>query len=342
MNALASKADNMIASPGNFIDRLFFGYQNAAALKAALELDVFTAIGEGSTDTVSLAARCKAAQRGIAALCDSLVVMGFLTKSSERYGLSADAAAFLDRRSPMCIAGIHDFLAAPELVELVFQDPAGAVRRGGAPGLANVAPDHPIWIRFARAMGPFMQLDAKLVAEYAGETPPRRVLDVSASHGLYGIAFGKRFPECRVTGLDWSAVVAVARENAAAAGMSDRYDTIAGSAFEVAWGTHYDWVLLPNFLHHFDKASCTTILRRAHAALSPGGRVAIVEWVPNEDRISPPVPALFAMTMLLTTPSGSTYTAAELAAMLTEAGFHAPQVTPLVPTPLTLLVAHAR
>ena len=121
----------MIASPGNFIDRLFFGYQNAAALKAALELDVFTAIGEGSTDTVSLAARCKAAQRGIATLCDSLVVMGFLTKSSERYALSADAAAFLDRRSPMCIAGIHDFLAAPEFVALVLR------RSGSSASLAG-------------------------------------------------------------------------------------------------------------------------------------------------------------------------------------------------------------
>jgi hypothetical protein len=113
----------MIASPANFIDRLFFGYQNAAALKAAVELDVFTAIGEGSTDMLSLAVRCKAAQPWIVALCDSLVVMAFLTKSSERYALSADAAAFLDRRSPMCIAGIHDFLAAPEFVALVFQDP---------------------------------------------------------------------------------------------------------------------------------------------------------------------------------------------------------------------------
>ena len=334
--------DDMTASPSNFINRLFFGYQNAAALKASLELDLFTAIGEGATDAVAIAARCKASLRGIAALCDSLVVMGFLTKSSDRYALSPDAAAFLDRRSPTCIGGIHDFLAAPEFVALVFQDPAGAVRRGGAPGLANVAPDHPIWVRFARAMGPFMALDAKLVAEHAGDPPPRRVLDISASHGLYGIAFGKRFPECHITGLDWSAVVAVARENAAAAGMADRYDTIAGDAFKVAWGEGYDWVLVPNFLHHFDSASCTAILRRAHAALLPGGRVAIVEWVPNEDRISPPVPALFAMTMLLTTPGGATYTAPELAAILVDAGFGPPEVTPLLPTPLTLLVARAQ
>lgn len=332
----------MTASPANFIDRVFFGYQNTAALKATLELDVFTAVGEGHVDVASLANRCEAAPRGIATLCDSLVVMGFLTKSAGKYAPSMDAAKFLDRRSPACIAGVHEFLAAPEMIALMFQDPVGAVRRGGAPGLANIASDHPIWVRFAQAMGPFMAPDARLVVQHAGDPPPRRVLDIAAGHGLYGIAFGQRFRECQVTALDWGAVVAVARENAAAAGIAERYDTIAGSAFEVSWGEGYDLVLVPNFLHHFDAAACTDILHRARAALAPGGRVAIVEWVPNEDRVSPPLPALFAMTMLLTTPKGTTYTAPELAAMLADAGFTSPDLIPLVPTPLALVLSRPR
>src|SRR4030095_241580 len=98
---------------------------------------------------------------------------------------------------------------------------------------------------------------------------------------------------------------------------------IVGSAFEVDWGKGYDIVLLPNFLHHFDRAGCMKILHRARAALAPKGRVAIVEWVPNDDRVSPPAPALFAMTMLLTTPKGTTYTATEVAAILTDDVFRA-------------------
>jgi hypothetical protein len=328
-------------SSANFVNRLFFGYQNAAVLKGALELDVFTAIGSGTLDVAALAAKCEASPRGIAALCDSLVVMGFLAKSSAGYTLTPDSAAFLDRNSPTCIAGIHEFMAAPEFVAMLFADPAGAVRRGGAPGLANISPDNPIWIRFARCMAPFMALDAKLVVDHASDAPPRRVLDISASHGIFGIAFGRRFPDCHITGLDWGAVVAVARENADAAGMGDRYDTIVGSAFEVDWGKGYDIVLLPNFLHHFDRAGCMKILHRARAALAPKGRVAIVEWVPNDDRISPPAPALFAMTMLLSTPSGTTYTAPEFSAMLAEAKFQDPDIIPLLPTPLTLVMARA-
>ena len=190
-------------------------------------------------------------------------------------------------------------------------------------------------------MGPFMELDAKLVADHASDPPPRRVLDIAASHGVLGLAFGRRFPDCHITGLDWGAVVAVARENAEAAGMGDRYDTIVGSAFDAEWGTGYDVVLLPNFLHHFDRAGCMKILHLTRAALAPQGRVAIVEWVPNEDRVSPPVPALVAMTMLLSTPSGTAYTGPELSAMLTEAKFERPEIVPLLPTPLTLVLARA-
>ena len=131
-------------SPANFVDRIFFGYQNAAVLKAALELDVFTAIGAGTVDVTALAAKSDASPRGIAALCDSLVVMGFLTKSSGGYALAPDAAVFLDRNSPACIASIHEFLASPEFVAMVFQDPAGAVRRGGGPGRRKIEPAKPI------------------------------------------------------------------------------------------------------------------------------------------------------------------------------------------------------
>src|SRR6478609_5030778 len=83
---------------------LFFAtanaYQRAAALKAAVELELFTAIGEGCATPAELARRCKAAERGVRILADFLVVIGFLTKREGRYGLTPDAATFLDRRSP--------------------------------------------------------------------------------------------------------------------------------------------------------------------------------------------------------------------------------------------------
>ena len=152
------------------------------------------------------------------------------------------------------------------------------------------------------------------------------MLDVSASHGAFGLAFARQNPAARVVGLDWPNVLEVAKENAAAAGVADRYDTIAGSAFEVDLGAGYDVVLLPNFLHHFDPPTCEKLLRRVHKALAAGGRVATLEFIPDDNRVTPPMSATFALTMLGTTPSGDAYTFHELSRIATEAGFRGPRV----------------
>jgi hypothetical protein len=89
----------------------------------------------------------------------------------------------------------------------------------------------------------------------------------------------------------------------------------------VDFGGPYDAVLLTNFLHHFDVATCVGLLRKVRAALKPGGISATLEFVPNEDRVSPPMAAGFSLTMLISTPAGDAYTFRELEAMHREAGF---------------------
>ena len=96
---------------------------------------------------------------------------------------------------------------------------------------------------------------------------------------------------------------------------------------------------MPNFLHHFDEATCVGLLRKGRAALAPGGRLAISEFVPNEDRVSPPREAMFAYIMLATTQAGTAFPASALERMLTQAGFHQTKFVPLPPSPQTLIVA---
>ncbi len=62
---------------------------------------------------------------------------------------------------------------------------------------------------------------------------------------------------------------------------------LPGSAFDVEFGGPYDTVLLTNFLHHFDKPTCVSLLKKVRASLKPGGKAATLEFVPNEDRVSP-------------------------------------------------------
>jgi ubiquinone/menaquinone biosynthesis C-methylase UbiE len=201
----------------------------------------------------------------------------------------------------------------------------------------TVAPDNPIWVTFARGMAPMMALPAHLMAKLVDPAAdrPLRILDIAAGHGLYGIEFAKNNPQASIVALDWQGVLEVAKENAAAAGVLERYSTIEGSAFDVDYrdgGEGYDLVLLTNFLHHFDPPTNETLLRKVHAALRDGGRAVTLEFVPNEDRISPPDSAPFSVMMLGSTPSGDAYTFRELEQMLANAGFKRSELHQLPPS----------
>jgi SAM-dependent methyltransferase len=310
-------------------------YQRTEALKAAIELEVFTAIGEGKTTANAIAERTNAAERGIRILCDFLCIMGFLNKAGKEYSLTPDSAMFLDKKSPAYMGVATEFMLSPMLTA-GFKDFASAVRKGGVTASAEgtVAPDHPIWVDFARAMAPMMAMPAELMAGLVdpGGKQKLKILDIAAGHGLYGIAFAKRNPQTEVVALDWANVLEVAKENARKAGVLDRYSTIAGSAFDVDFGQGYDLVLLTNFLHHFDPPTCEALMRKVHAALADGGRAVTLEFVPNDDRITPPEAASFSVMMLGSTPSGDAYTFAELEAMMKAAGFSSSEIHQLPPS----------
>jgi cyclopropane fatty-acyl-phospholipid synthase-like methyltransferase len=128
-------------------------------------------------------------------------------------------------------------------------------------------------------------------------------------------------PNAQITAVDWPNVLQVAKENANAAGVGDRFNMQPGSAFDAHFGEDYDYVLLTNIFHHFDQRTCEKLMRRVHAALKPGGQTITLEFVPNDDRFSPPTPAMFSLVMLATTDSGDAYTFAEYEKMFHNAGF---------------------
>jgi 2-polyprenyl-3-methyl-5-hydroxy-6-metoxy-1,4-benzoquinol methylase len=231
-----------------------------------------------------------------------------------------------------------EFLHAPGL-RANFDRLAETVRRGTVTAESNtVADDNPLWQRFARAMMPMMMPSAQAIADIIGSTRGRlRVLDIAAGHGLFGITLAQRNPDADVVAVDWAGVLAVATENAVRMGVGARHRTVAGSAFTVDWGSGFDVALVTNFLHHFDVATCTRLLEKIAGSLHSGGRVVILEFVPNDDRVTPPASAAFAINMLAGTPAGDAYTLAELDGMLTAAGFRSISGHPL-PGPHTVVV----
>ncbi len=325
---------------------LFFetvnAYQRTAALKAAIELEVFTALAEGNTTAASLAARCRTSERGMRILLDYLVIIGFLTKAGEPYALTADSAFFLDRNKPSYLGGAIEFLLMPELIGN-FDKLSEVVRKGGTvmSEEGTVSPENPIWVQFARAMMPMMMMPAQAIAQLVQVAPdrPAKALDIAAGHGIFGITLAQAYPNVEVVALDWASVLEVARENAQKFGVADRHSLLPGSAFEVDWGSGYDLILLTNFLHHFDPPTCEQLLKKAHAALNENGRVITLEFIPNEDRVTPPGAAAFSLMMLGSTAAGDAYTAAEYKEMFHHAGFARSEFHPLPGSPQTVIVS---
>ena len=265
-------------------------FQRTAALRSAIELGVFGAIGEGVNEAASLAQRCATSERGMRILCDYLTVIGFLTKENGRYHQTSTTALFLDPRSPACMASVAKFLGNADMTSPVAHL-TDIVRSGhtSLAGQGSVEPENPVWVEFAQSMAPMMAPMCAPLGKIAlaGLAGPVRVLDIAAGHGLFGIEVARQNPQAHIVALDWAPVLEVAKANAQKAGVADRYEALPGSAFDVDFGEPYDVVLLTNFLHHFDHATCVGLLKKIRAAVKPGGRVSALEFVPNEDRVRP-------------------------------------------------------
>ena len=238
-----------------------------------------------------------------------------ITKNGNAYQLTPEAATFLNRASPAYLGGVMGFINGP--ITPFFGRLTEAVRHGGCTTSTTVEAEYGGWVPFAEEMGAMMFPMAQAIANILGPVSGR-VLDVAAGHGLFGIILAQKNPEVRIVALDWPKVVEVAKRRAVQMGVGERITTIAGDAFSAELQGPYDVILLTNLLL---------------PSMSEGARIVTLEFVPNEDRISPPMAATFPLVMLATTAKGDAYTFAELEQMLRAAGFannklHQPEDSP--------------
>jgi ubiquinone/menaquinone biosynthesis C-methylase UbiE len=317
-------------------------YQQTACLKAAIELDIFTTIADGAQDAKTISEKLQASERGVRILCDFLVIHGYLLKEQGKYQLPEESAVFLSKRSPAYLGTMIGFIAKDweksnfvKITEVVKR--RGSITADGD----NTKPNDEAWVPFARSMGPMMAPAAKFIAEkmVPESGKPINVLDIAAGHGMFGVTIAKQHANAQITAVDWPAVLEVAKENAEKHGVASRYSVRPGSAFETDLGNDYDYVLLTNIFHHFDMPTCEKLMKRVLGALKPGGKAITLEFVPNDDRVSPPTPAAFSLIMLVNTNDGDAYTLAEYNSMFANAGFVKTTAQNVPGMPQTVLVS---
>lgn len=330
-------------SPALFWDYMT-GFQKSAAIRAAVDIGIFTHIAAGATAAPAIAEKSGAAERGVRILADYLTAAGFLKKTDGGYGLTPDSAVFLDQKSPAYLGHMVKFLQHEEQRNN-FLDLTETLKLGTVPDRRDDAlgVEHPMWIEFARSMQAMMAPAAEFIAGVAAEgaSDSLKTLDIAAGHGLFGIAVAKRCPQAEIVAVDWAGVLAVAEENARAAGVADRHTLNPGDAFKADYGSDFDLALLTNFFHHFDRETNVALMRRIREAVRPGGRVITLEFIPNDDRVTPPEQAMFGIVMLANTPSGDVYTFNEYANMFREAGFGDSKLIEVPNAPQRLIVTSA-
>jgi ubiquinone/menaquinone biosynthesis C-methylase UbiE len=304
------------------LQQMHFSFAAERVLSTSLKFNVYSHIAAGKKTAAEIAAAAGASERGMRMLLDAAAALELLVKREGRYELTPDAARYLVRESPEYMG---TFLASDRLWEM-WGHLAEAVREGKSQHSASqqeVAEDFfPVLVRTLHITNsePARRLAAQLVP-LTGKSGPR-VLDIGCGSAVWSIAIAKADPQARITAFDYPKVLETTRQFAEREGVGDRAEYLPGDLRAANFPERsYDVAILGNIVHGEGEASAHDLFARIHRALDSGGRLAIIDMIPNDERTGPPFALLFALNMLVNTDQGDTYTLTQYREWLTGAGF---------------------
>jgi predicted O-methyltransferase YrrM len=316
------------------INDMIRGFMPSRAVLTALELDMFSAAGEGATSD-QVAASIGTDPRATEMLLNCLVALKLLEKNNGRFRNTALSRRFFmqgspDNARPALLHTANLWRRWSTLTECVRT--GGRVYRDSNHGFVNT---------FIAAMDRNARERAPLVVNAVGAERVNHMLDLGGGSAAYSIAFAQANPHLRADVLDVPEVVVLAGEYINKAGVSGRVQTLPGDMLTASLSRGYDLVLISAICHMFGPEENRGLLERVHGALVPGGRVIIQDFILEPEKTAPRFAALFALNMLVGTKRGASYTEPEYEAWLREAGFNDIRQVRL-PGPSGLMIATRR
>lgn len=329
----------------NFLERTAFFTLNAVpapmldlagalafrALSTAVHLNLFTALAERPSSPAELAQTLNLRERGTRRLLEALATIGYVTEKNGRYHNTAMTEKWLigdtviDMQAAM--TSFDAFLRelwphAPEIVRSGERPFDFYQFTANTPGLSDA---HQRMMQSnANLVGP------AIVKKVALPATAVRLLDVGGGHGQFTVHFCQAHPRLTATIMDSEIALETARQNIKEAQLNDRVDLYAADLWSAAWGTEWDGILLFNLLHHYDLETNHKLLNKAHAALKPGGKVAIFDQVAGK-QFGSAANAFIKLVGLMyyLFADGRTFTREELTSLLSDVGFRHIQFHPL-------------
>jgi len=314
------------------LDNLIRGYWPSRVMLTALELDLFTAVGDGASAEV-VAGRLKTSPRATEMLLNAVASLQLLKKTDGSFQNTTASARFFTQTSKDNARGGLLHMAN---IWHNWSNLTDCVRQGTSARAAKPAGD---WTRnFIAAMDRIANERARHLLKALGSEGIRRILDLGGGSGAYSIAFARATPGVQAEILDIQEVVPLTQDYVRKAGLADRIKVRAGDMLSDDFGRDHDLVLLNAICHMFSEKQNRGLFRRAYQALGTNGRLVVQDFILERDKTSPQFAALFALNMLVGTEAGSSYSEPEYADWLRAAGFR--EVTRVrLPGPSDLMVA---
>jgi 3-hydroxy-5-methyl-1-naphthoate 3-O-methyltransferase len=322
------------------IMQMAWGYVPPLVLEAAIRHRVFDVLEAGPKDIWEVEKATGASARGLAAIMDVLVGLGFLSKDEQnRFALTAESSAFLVSTKPSFQGGlikhcsehlIPRWLSINEVVATGKPvTPVNQQQSGGEFFSSFVLDIFPMSYPAAQTLAAHLN--------YGGEGAPVRVLDLAAGSGVWGIAVAQSSPRVRVTAIDWPEVIGVTEKTVGRFGLSSRFSFVVGDLEDADFGFEYHLATLGHILHSEGERRSRKLLEKTFNALASGGTIAIQEFLVNKERTGPLNGLFFAVNMMVNTQEGNTWSFEEIGAWLEEAGFTNPRLLESPgPSPLIL------
>ena len=320
------------------IFQALLGYRMAAVVRAAIELDCFTAIAEGATTASSVARSRGGTDRSMRILLDAVAVAApkLLRKKGKGYALTPVSRKFLVRSSPAYIGQLMPLFGHQQMWQMFYDLPA-AVKAGRSVARTDAHSEgQGFWEDFARATAKDAARKAARMVRLLGRSPgPLRIIDLACGSGMYGATFARHLPGSTLTLFDQANVLAQTRK---LVDVPARY--VKGDLFRTPFGGPYDLVIASHVFHHFNAEDCRRLLAKIRGALAPGGRLIIQEFIPDEKRAKNEQAVMFAVTMLVWTREGDAYCRSDYDRWLKQSGFRKVTWHPQ-PEPGDFLIADA-
>lgn len=324
--------------PGHIM-QVGMGFWPSKALLSAVDLRLFTALGDESLSADELAASLELRSRAVYDFLDGLVALGLLEREGlgedARYRNTPETAAFLDANSPQYIGGILEMANArlyrfwDGLSEaLRTGQPQNEIKHTGRSMFDELYRDPGRLEQFMRAMSGISAGNFHALAEKFDFSPYSSLCDVGGATGQLSVVLAKRHPHLRCVTFDLPVVEPIARRTIEQASVGDRVSTASGDFFaDPLPGA--DVITMGLILHDWNLERKLDLIRAAYEALPSGGALIVVENLIDDERRENVFGLMMSLNMLIEFGDAFDFTGADLRRWCTEVGFRSVEVIPL-------------